>query len=167
MQQMQPMQPMQPQPMQHLQQPTHGGMAPMQPQPMQQQLHQTGYGFAPQQPQASPRGAPNVQQAEALHSQMATGTLQQQPAQPSALHMLRVDKNTHAPAPVNTPRTRALPTARAGASTQEAAPRIQPRAAPLPTPSGSGQKRMMYVGLFVVVALGVGAVVAKIVLKLF
>jgi signal recognition particle receptor subunit beta len=188
---MQPMQPMQPppmqqqpmqqqMPMQHMPQPMHGGMAPMQPQPMQPmqpmqpQLHQTGYGFAPQQPQAPQRGAPMVQQAEAMQSTMATGTLhhqqqqqQQTQAQNAALHMLRVDKNTHAPAPANTPRARALPTARAGAPTQEAAPRIQPRSAPLPTPSGSGKRRMMYVGLFVVVALGVGAVVAKIVLKLF
>jgi hypothetical protein len=60
----------------------------------------------------------------------------------------------------------------AGASTgssagTRAAPRLQPRAAPLPTPNAGGKKRMMYVGLFVFVALGLGAVVAKIVLKLF
>jgi hypothetical protein len=35
------------------------------------------------------------------------------------------------------------------------------------TPGAGGNRRMMYVGMFVLVALGIGAVVAKIVLKLF
>jgi hypothetical protein len=57
--------------------------------------------------------------------------------------------------------------ATAATAAPRAAPRLQPRAAPLPTPNAGGKKRMMYVGLFVFVALGLGAVVAKIVLKLF
>jgi hypothetical protein len=67
-------------------------------------------------------------------------------------------------------KTRPLPgAARPQASKPAAtAPRIQPRAAPLPTPApGGGNKRMMYVLLFVGVAFGLAAVVAKIVLKLF
>ncbi len=106
---------------------------------------------------------------------------QQQAAPGNALHMLRPDKS-HAsaavkpqaqqPAAAGTPKTRALPGAARPAPSKPAAnaaaaPRIQPRAAPLPTPGAGGKKRMMYVLLFVGVAFGLAAVVAKIVLKLF
>jgi signal recognition particle receptor subunit beta len=102
---------------------------------------------------------------------------QQQPAAGNPLHMLRVDKshaagqaNAQSHQPASAAKTRPLPgAARPQASKPAAtAPRIQPRAAPLPTPApGGGNKRMMYVLLFVGVAFGLAAVVAKIVLKLF
>jgi signal recognition particle receptor subunit beta len=56
------------------------------------------------------------------------------------------------------------------ASPEGAAPRLQPRGtpapAPMPTPSG-GKKRLLYVGIFVVIALAGGAVAAKTFLSIF
>jgi hypothetical protein len=100
---------------------------------------------------------------------------QQQAAPGNALHILRVDKShasgqqnsqAHQPATA-TPKARPLPGAARPAPSKPAAPRIQPRATPLPTPASGGKKQMMYILLFVGVALALAAVVAKIVLKLF
>jgi signal recognition particle receptor subunit beta len=150
----------------------------------QQQMPQPGFGYA--QPAAPQPFAP---------ANVAMMPPQQQPQQPTvgggALHMMRVDKG-HGGAPggqqahagvAPAAKTRPLPSAprpptAAGASSASgtstgtnagtrAAPRLQPRAAPLPTPNAGGKKWMMYLGIFLVVALGLGAVVAKLVLKLF
>jgi signal recognition particle receptor subunit beta len=141
----------------------------------QQQLHQTGYGYAPQgqggmQPGMQPMGMP-MQQA------MPAATMAPQQAQPQgSLHMLRVDKGQSAAVPAQKPRAVAAPKPAAAkpAAKQpaqntapapvEAGPRIQPRNQPMATP-GSGKKRLVYAAVFVVIALGVGAFVAKMVLS--
>jgi len=149
------------------QQPMHG--QPMQP---QQQLQQTGYGYAPQGQVGMPQPGMHAQPAPA--GMMAP----QQNAQPGNLHMLRVDKGQASPAPTATPRPRAAATAAkpavakpsaakpavAPAPQAESGPRIQPRNQPMATP-GSGKKRLVYAAVFVVIALGVGAFVAKMVLS--
>ena len=151
--------PMQQPPMQPMHgQPMHGQPLAQQPMPAQ-----PGYGYGQpvqQQPMPGAYAAPQ-------HAGVATMPVQQQaPAQQQggALHMMRVDKGQAAPAG-SAARARTLPTgsARPGA---DAGGRIQPRAAPQPTPTG-GRKRLVYVGVFLAVALGIGAVVAKVVLKLF
>ena len=117
-----------------------------------------GYGYGGPQPIPAP---PSAGAGVGTYAQQAP---QQQS---SALHMMRPERS---PAP-NSPAAarRPLPTAtRPGHAGHpaESSPRIQPRNAPLPTPTG-GKKRLVYVGIFLTVALGIGAVVAKIVLKLF
>jgi hypothetical protein len=138
-----------------------GGPQPMTPSPMQAQP--AGYAFGAQ-PSAQP--ASTVATMQSQQSQQAAGG--------NPLHMMRVEKshasgqaNAQAHPNGNAPKARPLPGAARPGPSKAAAPRLQPRAAPLPTPNAGGKKRMMYVGLFVVVALGLGAVVAKIVLKLF
>ncbi|MBL8856890.1 MAG: GTPase [Planctomycetes bacterium] len=149
-----------------------GGMPPLPnlPGTPQRKLQQTGFHPAPAaQPQAQAPGfgygGPQAMQAPA---QVAQQQAAQQ--QSSGLHMMRPDRGN---APAATPTARPRPTAAPAAGTAprratkpEGSPRIQPRAAPLPTPTG-GKKRLVYVGIFVAVALGIGAVVAKIVLKVF
>ncbi len=106
---------------------------------------------------------------------------QQQPGPGNSLHMLRPEKSQagaaakaqpQQQAAAGTSKTRPLPGAARPAASKPAAnntaaPRIQPRAAPLPTPAAGGKKRGMYILLFVGVAFALAAVVAKIVLKLF
>ncbi len=142
------------------------------PQMQQQQLQQTGYGYAPQ-------GMGGLQPGMQMHpAPAATMAQQQAQAQPN-LQMLRVDKGQAGPAAAQKPRavaqakpapkSAAKPTSKAAAQAApsapaEAAPRIQPRNQPMATP-GSGKKRLVYAGVFVVIALGVGAFVAKMVLS--
>ncbi len=135
-------------------QPPHAG--PQQAQPLQT----PGYGYGGPQPMQP------AQQAHGGHSQN-----QAPQQQSSALHMMRPERASSAAAPVarpraNAPAARPAPTGGRPAPASENSPRLQPRAAPLPTPTG-GKKRLVYVGIFLAVALGIGAVVAKIVLKLF
>lgn len=147
---------------------------PMHPQSMQPGMQpgmqQAGYGY-PQQGQPGMQPQPSMQMQAAPAMTMAP----QQPAQPAAnLQMLRVDKGQTAPAPAaQKGRAPAAPAAKPAAAkpaapapqpAAEAGPRIQPRNQPMPTP-GSGKKRLVYAGVFVVIALGVGAFVAKMVLS--
>jgi hypothetical protein len=144
--------------------------------PMQQGLQQTGYGYA--QPQG-------VQQQPGMHMQAApAATIAQPQAAPQGgLSMLRMDSKSSQPqasaGALQKPRSAtsvakpapAKPAARPSPATKPAAvaapvesPRIQPRNQPMPTP-GSGKKRLVYASVFVVIALGVGAFVAKMVLS--
>ena len=62
---------------------------------------------------------------------------------------------------------RPSPTARTSRS-QKDAPRIQPRAAASPTPVRKPQKKaLLYAGIFLVFALGAGAVIGRFILKVF
>jgi mutual gliding-motility protein MglA len=148
-----------PQPMTQ-QQPMQQGM-PQQGMPMQT----PGYGYGGPQPMQAPGQA----QAQGGHAQAPQH-------QSSALHMMRPERSSGptspmSPAATTRPRPNTMPARPAPSATRATAgsdhsPRLQPRAAPLPTPTG-GKKRLVYVGIFLAVALGIGAVVAKIVLKLF
>jgi hypothetical protein len=112
-----------------------------------------------------------------MQQSMPAATMAPQQSQPqSNLHMLRVDKGQSATTPAQKPRAAAAPKPAAAkpAAKQpaqhtapapvEAGPRIQPRNQPMATP-GSGKKRLVYAAVFVVIALGVGAFVAKMVLS--
>jgi hypothetical protein len=57
-----------------------------------------------------------------------------------------------------------MPAARAPQPRPEAAPRLQPRAAAHATP-GRSKKSLIYVAIFVVAALGVGAVLSRVILS--
>lgn len=103
-------------------------------------------------------------------SQASTGS--SAPAPGIGLHIVRPTGEAHgaagnerrnAPTP-RPPAARPPPPPRPeGTPRAEGAPRIQPRSAPRPTPvPGSKKKSLFYTTLFVVVALGVGAVVAKL-----
>ncbi len=142
-------------------------MPPIPQPPMQQQgqpMQTPGYGY----------GGPQPMQAQAQNAPGAGGYGQQQATQQqsSALHMMRPGGAAPAaPQAAGRPRqaapaARTAPPAGRPSTGGEHSPRLQPRAAPLPTPTG-GKKRLVYVGVFLAVALGIGAVVAKIVLKLF
>jgi signal recognition particle receptor subunit beta len=180
--QLQPM-PMAPAP--HAQQQQHVP-PPMQaaPQYQQQPVHPQQYAQQqyPQQPAPGyGYGGPQPVQPQAQGGQ-AIAMHQAPPQQPGPLQMMRPGAAAPqgGPAQAARPRTPA-PAAQAARPAQPAArpapaanrqpaaessPRLQPRAAPLPTPTG-GKKRLVYVGVFLAIALGIGAVVAKIVLKLF
>lgn len=173
------MQPMQQQPMQghmpqqHMQGQQPGMMHPQMqvPGPIPQAgMQQTGYGYAPQGQQGMQPGMP-MQPQHGMQMQSAPATLMAPPAQqaPSGgIQMLRVDKGgAGAPSAAQKPRAvaaakSAAPAAPAPAA--EAGARIQPRNQPMATP-GSGKKRLVYTAVFIVVALGVGAFVAKMVLS--
>jgi signal recognition particle receptor subunit beta len=148
----------QPQMQQHMQPQMH----PQQMQPQMQQ--QPGLQVRSMQPGVGMQTAPMMAPAHVAPS--------------PTVSMMRVDKPGPASAqgakPQSAPRpaaqTAARPAAQAArsaapaAAPADAAPRIQPRNQPMPTP-GTGKKRYVYAAIFVVVALGVGAFVAKMVLS--
>jgi hypothetical protein len=81
------------------------------------------------------------------------------------LHIMRNEQA--APSAAAAPQKRATPAPRQ-APRAEPAGRAQPRAQALPTPvPGSRKKSALYTALFVIVALGVGAVVARLVMSAF
>ena len=100
---------------------------------------------------------------------MPTSTLEAQaaPAQAANLHMLRPElAGAPAASATGLHKRAAMPMARP--APQAPAQRIAPRSSPLPTPQpGSKKKAMMYTAIFVVGALGIGAVVAKMFLSIF
>ena len=130
-------------------------------------MHQTGYGYAPQ-------GQPGMQSMmqpqhgmQPMQSAPATLMAPQAQAPQGGIQMLRVDKGgAGAPTSAQKPRpVAAKPTAPvAPPAAAETGARIQPRNQPMATP-GSGKKRLVYTAVFIVVALGVGAFVAKMVLS--
>jgi hypothetical protein len=95
----------------------------------------------------------------------------------AGLHMMRNEQAAAAPAgnaaqkratPAARPAPRAEPSAARPAPRAEPAGRVQPRAQALPTPvPGSRKKSAVYTTLFVIVALGVGAVVARLAMSFF
>jgi len=139
------------------------------PQHPQGGMQQPGYGYTQQgQPGMQP-GIP-MQPQHGMQMQSAPATLLAPPAQASSggVQMLRVEKGgAGAPSAAQKPRAvaPAKPTAPpAPTPAAEAGARIQPRNQPMATP-GSGKKRLVYTAVFIVVALGVGAFVAKMVLS--
>ncbi|MBL8861803.1 MAG: hypothetical protein JNK02_07295 [Planctomycetes bacterium] len=167
------------------------GPIPHQPQPA---LHQTGYGYAPQpgmqpgmhhgmqpamqhgmQPAIQHGMQPGMQHAVPMQAAPAAVLAQQPAAAQGPIGMMRVERSGGAAAAqkprAGAPKAAGTAPARPGtkpaaktATPAEAGPRIQPRNQPMPTP-GSGKKRLVYTAVFLVVALGVGAVVAKMVLS--
>ncbi len=147
------------------------GMQPpaMQPPTMAQQPMQRTLGMAPMQ---SSLGAPahlhqtGMQRAPQMSSQ-TQGVAPRGPAAPmNAPGRAPVRPGGRAdgagqPAPARAAASRMAPGARSAGV--EPGQRIQPRNQPMATPGG-GKRRLMYTAVFVVVALGVGAVVAKMVL---
>jgi signal recognition particle receptor subunit beta len=80
---------------------------------------------------------------------------------------LQMRSEPSAPSAAPAPQKRATPAARQ-APRAEPAGRAQPRAQALPTPvPGSRKKSAVYTALFVIVALGVGAVVARLAMSFF
>lgn len=174
---MQPQMQMPMQPQMHSQMHVPGAIPTQPMQPMQgQALHQTGYGYAPQ-------GQAGMQPSLQAQSAPAAMLAPQPTTPPGSLQMLRVDKGQTAPAPAGAHKPRpgpatapkpaaskptaakaTAPQASTGSAPAETGTRIQPRNQPMATP-GSGKKRLVYAGVFVVVALGVGAFVAKMVLS--
>jgi signal recognition particle receptor subunit beta len=154
--------------------PLHGGGDP---------LSRTAVHAPPSQPTSGSLGSPGGR-APGAPGLRQTGFTPRPPTDPSqgsgggasgpgiGLHIVRPSNDPHAAQnaarQAAAPRT-AQPRAEAPAPrTQpapqraEAAPRIQPRSAPRPTPvAGSKKKSAMYTTIFVVVALVVGAVAAK------
>ena len=138
-----------------------------------------GYGAQPmaQQPapmmmQAQPPSAPMPQQGglrmagpqSSMASHTATATMNPQGGapQPTSIQMMQPD--------VGTPVKRNPPAARPQAKPDgRPSPGPAGRAAPAPGPQVQPKKSkgLMYATIFVVVALGIGAVVAKVVLKVF
>ena len=126
--------------------------------------------------QGSRMGAPMAQPLAAAQHTAPTPSMTLEAPAPAAtnlhqtnLHMMRPDLRSDASgahAPAAAPRRAAMPAARP--ATQAPAQRIAPRSTPLPTPQpGSKKKAMMYTAIFVVGALGIGAVVAKVFLSIF
>ena len=62
---------------------------------------------------------------------------------------------------------RSFPVSSPPAQSQGSGPRLRPRAAARPTPNGGGGKSALFTGMFVVAALGMGAVLGRLVLSLF
>jgi hypothetical protein len=96
--------------------------------------------------------------------------------QGGALHLMRNDPGAAAIAPGAGAQKRPANTARPAPRAEPARPapraepagRLQPRAQALPTPvPGSRKKSAVYTVLFIVVALGVGAVVARLAMSFF
>ncbi len=139
------------------------------PQHTQAAMHQTGYGYAPQGQPGMQSGMPMQPQHGMQPMQSAPATLMAPQAQApqGGIQMLRVEKGG-ASAPTSAQKPRAVapkPVAPAAPlAAAETGARIQPRNQPMATP-GSGKKRLVYTAVFIVVALGVGAFVAKMVLS--
>jgi hypothetical protein len=122
---------------------------PMQPMPMQAAQAQPpaptgGYGFA--------------QTVGSAGLQMAPAAQAQQQPQPG---MMRVERNQPVPPP-QPGKPRSLTSSRPPAPQPEATRPAKGASTPA---KGSGGKRAMYAGLFLVVALGVGLAVAKLVFR--
>ncbi len=173
--QQQPMQQQGHMPQQHMQGQQPGMVHPQMhvPGPIAQHaqaaMHQTGYGYAPQgQAGMQPGMQMQQQQQHGMQMQSAPVTLMapNAPAPQSTVQMLRVDKGgAGSPGPAPKPRAAATkPSAPPAPVAAEVGARIQPRNQPMPTPV-SGKKRLVYTAVFIVVALGVGAFVAKMVLS--
>ncbi len=125
--------------------PPHTGGAPMQ-EPQGAQLRMA------RAPQAAVQQAPEMQAAP-----------QQQYSQAQAM---QVEPGATAPAQ-QAPAARSFPVAKPTAQPQQS-PRLHPRAAARPTPAaGKGNKNALFTGLFVVAALGAGAILGRLVLTIF
>jgi signal recognition particle receptor subunit beta len=163
--------------------PSHAGMAPSQP-PMGSggSLGTPGGrppAFAPQQQMGAGGGAGSpgslrqtgfTPRAPSDPSQASGGS--SAPAPGIGLHIVRPSNDPHGAQgggrPIAAPRAAAprpeaaAPRTAPAPQRAEGMPRIQPRSAPRPTPvAGSKKKSAMYTTIFVVVALVVGAVAAK------
>jgi len=120
-------------------------------------LHQTSLRLAPSAPSNSLEMAPNAAATNAGGASNAGGP---------NLHIVR-NEQAAAGATGGAAQKRATPAARP-APRAEPAGRVQPRAQALPTPvPGSRKKSAVYTTLFVIVALGVGAVVARLAMSFF
>lgn len=162
-------QPQQPAPQQpapqagvHQQQQPFGGSQPMSAQnlggdPMAQtQVH------GPPQPAGGGDQGPQLRMASASQAVVQQAPPQQAPAQHSQAQAMQVDPGAVAPQP-QAPAARSFPVAQ-----PQNSPRLHPRAAARPTPAaGKGNKNALFTGLFVVAALGAGAVLGRLVLTLF
>lgn len=114
-------------------------------------------------------------QNPALHQtgmhQVATqqATMQQPQAAPqtnaySQAQQMQVDPGQVAPNAQNVSNARSFPVSQPGAQPN---PRLRPRATARATQSSGGGKSAMFTGLFVVAALGAGAVLGRLVLSIF
>lgn len=131
-----------------------------------QQQGAYGYGAPLQQGGMRPNG-PAEMAPQPQMSSSPTATLAPSHPQPSPLQMMRNDRG--AVAPQQAPQNRARPAASSAPSAAPQAPpsgRIAPRSAPLPTPS-TGKRRLVYVGIFLGIALLVGAALARGILTIF
>jgi signal recognition particle receptor subunit beta len=115
-------------------------------------------GYAQPAPQAGPVGSPQLRMAGGGGA--PTGVQQRAPAPPAQQNVMRVDKSQAASK--SAPAKRSIPVAR------QDAPRLQPRSAPSPTPVRKSKKKVvMYGSIFVIFALGIGAVLGRFLLSWF
>jgi hypothetical protein len=120
--------------------------------------HQDPGGYGQPAPQAGPVGSPQLRMAGATAT---TGVQRQQAHSGAKKNVMRVDKSQGA-APKAAPAKRSIPVARAET------PRLQPRSAPSPTPVRKSKKKVvLYGGIFVIFALGIGAVLGRFLLSVF
>jgi signal recognition particle receptor subunit beta len=155
--------------------PLHGGGA--------DPLSRTTVHAPPSQPTMGPLGGPSGRPQQGAPSNLRQTGFTPRPdsggsSQGIGLHIVRPGNDAHgqqqqpAARPAAGPRASAPrhePAAQRATSQprSESAPRIQPRSAPRPTPvAGSKKKSALYTTIFVVVALAVGAVAAKMLMPL-
>ena len=134
--------------------------------PLTRTAMNAAHGPAPGQP--APAAAPTLRLADAKgHAPVATmaGGAPAQGA--SGLQMMRPDHGASAP-PAPSAQRRAMPAARPAARSAARpepapapAPKIQPRAAAARATPGRSKKSLVYTAVFVVAALGIGAVLAR------